>query len=90
MARAGWLVVILGVYLLHQDFWFWREPRPLVFGFLPVGLAYHGAYCIVVAGLMWMLTRVAWPVSLEGQAGGHPGAAPARGTSAHIDKDSRR
>ena len=60
------LVVIAVVYLLHQDVWFWREARPLVFGFLPVGLAWHGAYCVAVTLLMWWLCRVAWPAHLEG------------------------
>jgi hypothetical protein len=58
-------VSILLLYLLHQDVWFWREARPLVFGFLPIGLAWHGAYCVAVALLMWWLTRVAWPAHLE-------------------------
>jgi hypothetical protein len=65
MHRLGWFVVILVLYLLHQDVWFWREARPLVFGFLPVGLAYHAAYCLVVAALMWALTRSVWPTQLE-------------------------
>ena len=39
---AAALVALL--YALHQDFWFWREARPLVFGFLPIGLVYHAAY----------------------------------------------
>jgi hypothetical protein len=26
---------------LHQDVWFWREARPLVFGFLAIGLFCH-------------------------------------------------
>jgi hypothetical protein len=56
---------ILAVFILHQDWWFWRTARPLVFGFLPVGLAYHGAYCLVAAGLMWTLTKYAWPSHLE-------------------------
>ena len=60
-----WLIVIAAVYALHQDIWFWRDARPLVFGFLPVGLAYHGAYCVLVAALMWALTRSAWPAHLE-------------------------
>jgi hypothetical protein len=59
------LIVIAALYLLHQDVWFWREARPLVFGFLPIGLAYHAAYCVAVSLLMWMLTRVAWPSHLE-------------------------
>ena len=65
MARFGWFVLIAAVYLLHQDVWFWRDARPLVFGFLPIGLAYHGAYCLTVALLMWLLTRHAWPAELE-------------------------
>ncbi len=80
MARFGWLVAILVLYGLHQDLWFWREARPLVFGFLPVGLAYHGAYCLAVAGLMWLLTRFAWPAHLERYSG-------AQGTPA---EDTRR
>ena len=59
------LIVIAALYLLHQDVWFWREARPLVFGFLPIGLAYHAAYCVAVSLMMWMLTRVAWPSHLE-------------------------
>src|SRR5688572_6218379 len=43
-ARIGWFIAITAVYLLHQDIWLWRQPRPLVFGFLPPALAYHGAY----------------------------------------------
>ena len=59
------LIALIAVYLLHQDIWFWRTARPLVFGFLPVGLAYHAAYCLAVALLMWALTRFAWPAHLE-------------------------
>ena len=58
-------VAILLLYALHQDLWFWRTARPLIFGFLPVGLAWHGAYCVAVTLLMWWLTRVAWPAHLE-------------------------
>jgi len=56
---------VVTLYALHQDVWFWRTARPLVFGFLPVGLAYHGAYCAAAALLMWVLTRMAWPRHLE-------------------------
>ena len=65
MNRLLLAAVVAVLYLLHQDFWFWREARPLVFGFMPIGLAYHGADCVAVAVLMWMLTRVAWPAHLE-------------------------
>jgi hypothetical protein len=65
MHRLLLLLVVAVLYLLHQDVWFWRDARPLVFGFLPVGLAYHALYCIAVSALMWTLTRVAWPAHLE-------------------------
>ena len=53
------------LYLLHQDVWFWNAARPLVFGFLPVGLFYHAVYSLAVAVLMWSLVRFAWPAHLE-------------------------
>ena len=65
MRRLLLPLVIAALYLLHQDFWFWRDARPLAFGFLPVGLTYHAAYCLAVSLLMWALTRVAWPAHLE-------------------------
>jgi len=75
----GLTILIIGVYLLHQDFWNWNKTEPLVFGFLPVGLAYHAGYSIVAAILMAILVKVAWPKHLENvepadkpQAGNHP------------------
>ncbi len=65
IVRLGLALAIAAVYALHQDVWFWRDARPLVFGFLPIGLAYHAAYCLAVALLMWLLTRLAWPSHLE-------------------------
>jgi hypothetical protein len=53
------------VYLLHQDFWFWRSARPLVFGFLPIGLFYHAAYTLASSALLWVIVRRYWPKHLE-------------------------
>jgi hypothetical protein len=72
MNRLLLVAVVAALYLLHQDLWFWRQARPLIFGFLPIGLAYHGAYCAAVALLMWTLTRVAWPAHLESPSEGKP------------------
>jgi uncharacterized oligopeptide transporter (OPT) family protein len=58
-------ILIVGVYLLHQDSWNWNKTEPMVFGFLPVGLAYHAGYSIVAALLMAVLVKVAWPKHLE-------------------------
>jgi surface polysaccharide O-acyltransferase-like enzyme len=57
-------LLVLGVFLLHQDFWNWRNGG-LVLGFLPVGLAYHAAYAILSAAMMWVLVKFAWPKQLE-------------------------
>ena len=57
---------LIGVfYLLHQDVWFWSEARPLVFGFMPIGLFYHAAYTFASALLLWFLVRTAWPAHLD-------------------------
>ncbi len=60
---AAAAVVLL--YVLHQDFWFWRDARPLVLGFLPIGLFYHAAFTVVTSGVLWLLVTVAWPSHLE-------------------------
>lgn len=53
------------VYLLHQDFWNWKQYEPLLFGFLPVGLAYHAGYSILAAIMMALFVKFAWPKKLE-------------------------
>jgi hypothetical protein len=58
-------ILITLFVLLHQDVWFWREARPFVFGFLPIGLFYHAAFTVACAALMWLLVKRAWPAHLE-------------------------
>jgi hypothetical protein len=62
------VLLVLGLYLLHQDFWFWRTPSPVVFGVFPIGLFYHVAYMLVTAGLLWVLVRRCWPAHLDDEA----------------------
>ena len=66
--------------MLHQDVWLWRSARPLVFGFLPAGLAYHAGYTIAISLLMLILVKYRWPSHLEDasseRAGGTGGAKP--------------
>jgi hypothetical protein len=59
------VLLILMVYVLHQDFWNWRRAHPLVFGFLPIGLAYHAAYSVLASITMALLVRLVWPKHLE-------------------------
>ena len=70
-----WLLVAGGLllFLLHQDTWFWESVRPLVFGFLPIGLFYHAVYTLMVSAFMVVLIRFAWPTELERQAERDPG-----------------
>lgn len=58
-------VSAVALYLLHQDFWFWREAQPLAFGFLPPGLFYHAVHTLAAAALMAALVKWAWPKHLE-------------------------
>jgi hypothetical protein len=60
---AAALVVIL--FVAHQDVWFWRDARPLVFGFLPIGLFYHAAFTVACAVALGFLVKLAWPAHLE-------------------------
>ncbi len=58
-------LLIFAVYLLHQDFWNWRRFEPLIFGFIPIGLAYQAGYSILAAATMAVLVKFAWPAGLE-------------------------
>ncbi len=71
MKRLLLIAIIAVLYVLHQDFWFWRTPIPMVFGFLPIGLSYHILYTLAVTGLMWLLVKVAWPAHLEAREDFH-------------------
>ena len=70
MKRALLVLATLVLYALHQDFWLWRSARPLVFGFLPVGLFYHACFSVVAALLLWLLVAHAWPEHLEEETRG--------------------
>jgi hypothetical protein len=61
-----WLLALLVIVvaLLHQDYWNWTN-KSLVFGFVPVGLAYHAFYAVLAAVTMAILVRFAWPKELE-------------------------
>jgi len=64
MKKILLFLLILAMYVLHQDFWNWKNAE-LVFGFLPVGLAYQVGYSIAAAIMMAILVKFAWPKQLE-------------------------
>ena len=67
MKRVLGALLVALLYVLHQDVWFWRQARPLVFGVLPVGLFYHAAYTLATAGALVVLVTLLWPSSLESE-----------------------
>jgi hypothetical protein len=64
-------LLVMGFYVLHQDSWNW-DKAGLLFGFLPIGLAYHAGYSIAAACLMALLVRLAWPSHLTAPAESPP------------------
>ena len=70
MKRTLLVLATLALYALHHDVWFWRSARPLVFGFLPIGLFYHACFSVVVVLLLSLLVAQAWPERLEREADG--------------------
>ena len=59
------LAILLGI--LHQDQWAW-DNNALLFGFVPIGLAYHVGYSITAACLWACACRFAWPHHIEAMA----------------------
>jgi hypothetical protein len=74
--RGGRLFAVaslVGLFVLHQDVWLWRDPR-LVFG-LPAGLAGHVAFCVAATAALALAVRWAWPaeVPVDGDEDGNDG-----------------
>jgi Protein of unknown function (DUF3311) len=65
MKRILLVIAVVALYVLHQDFWFWRTAHPLVFGFIPIGLGYQACFTLAASLLMWLLVKYAWPDHLE-------------------------
>jgi hypothetical protein len=63
------LVIFIALGVLHQDVWNW-DNADLVFGFMPVGLAYHAAYSLVAAAFWAVVMKFSWPHKLEEWAEG--------------------
>ena len=78
MKKLLLFLMVAAVYVLHQDYWNWKN-ADLVFGFLPVGLAYHAGYSILAAIMMAVLVKSAWPKHLEDVQPQDTSAKPADG-----------
>lgn len=56
-------LLLLLLYLLHNDLWFWHDDR-ILFG-LPIGLLYHVGFCVAASLTMWLLVSYAWSEAIE-------------------------
>ncbi len=63
MRRLVWVLVI-ALFVLHQDVWFWSDDR-LVLGVVPIGLAYHIGFSFAAAAVWLLAVRYAWPRHIE-------------------------
>ncbi len=63
------LLIFVALAVLHQAAWNWSSSN-LVFGFMPVGLAYHALYSITAALFWGIVIKFAWPDDLEEWAEG--------------------
>lgn len=60
-------IAIAGIVLLmvlHQDYWWWDD-NSLVFGFVPIGLAYHALISLLAGGIWTLIVFFAWPKGLD-------------------------
>jgi len=74
MKHASVVIAICFTVLavMHHDVWNW-DNAGLVFGFLPVGLAYHAGFSILAATFWALVIHFAWPHKLEAWADGEEG-----------------
>jgi len=63
------IIVFIVFAVMHQDIWNWNDGH-LVFGFIPVGLAYHAGYSLVAVVFWSLIVKFAWPTDLEKWAEG--------------------
>ena len=56
------LIVLLAV--VHQDFWWWDD-RTVVFGFIPIGLAWHMGISLMAGLTGWLAVSFCWPRELD-------------------------
>ena len=65
-SKAIWIIFAV-LFVLHQDFWNW-DNRGMVFGFIPVGLAYHAGFSLCAVSLWALAIKWAWPSDVEAWA----------------------
>ncbi|MFK7790239.1 MAG: hypothetical protein AB8C95_12200 [Phycisphaeraceae bacterium] len=67
MGKKIVLIIFCLMFILHQDYWNWNN-RELVFGFIPVTLAYHAGFSLCAVTLWAFAVKFAWPSEVEAWA----------------------
>ena len=57
-------VLVLGLLVLHQDYWQW-ERNDIVFGFVPYTMAYNIGISVATAALWIIVCNFFWPDHLN-------------------------
>lgn len=82
-------IIFAALFVLHQDFWNW-DSQTLVFGTIPMSLAYHAGFSLAAVTLWAMAIKWAWPSEVEAWAdeldGDSDVPAPAPGPAGLGDK----
>ncbi len=63
--RAAVVLLLLALCVIHHDMWWWGEAEPLVFGFIPIGLAWHVLISLAAGAVWWLASRFCWPADLD-------------------------
>ena len=71
LKRTLILAFFLLLFVFHQDFW-WKDDPTLVLGVLPISLAYHVVWTLLVALGWFLVGKYCWPDSLDEVVRGTP------------------
>jgi len=88
--KAAWGLVVLAA-ILHTDLWAWEDDT-LVFGFMPMALAYHAGVSLLAATAWACVVKFAWPEGIEEWAalGADDDATSAEATAPLSERGERR
>jgi len=73
MRTLIWILVVV-LLIAHQDNFLWDDGT-LVWGFMPIGLAYQVGISLAAAVVWFLATQFCWPTNLAEEHSAKPPAA---------------